>query len=92
MILHEYEALLERVLAILFMERSWKRLVSLDTLYAFSGGPIPSMEAQWLNQVSQVCKYINSSSSFCFSLNFLLFNLFVDFRDGFFEEQASREE
>ena len=45
MILPEQENFLEMVLAIPFAERSWKRLVTLDTLHAFCGGPIPSEEA-----------------------------------------------
>lgn len=39
MILLEEEAFLERVLAILFVERLWKRLVTLDTLHAFVKDP-----------------------------------------------------
>ena len=83
---------MERVFEIPFEERSWKRLVTLDTLHIFCSGPFPSEETRQLDQVSRVRKYITSSSSFCFSLNFPLFNLFVGFRDGFFEEQTSCEE
>ena len=39
MILLEQEAFLERVLAILFVERSWKRIDTLDTLHTFVKDP-----------------------------------------------------
>ena len=38
-ILPEQEDFLERVLAIPFVERSWKRLITLDTLHAFVKDP-----------------------------------------------------
>jgi len=44
-ILLEQESFLERVFEIPFEERSWKRLVNLDTLHTFYGGSIPSKEA-----------------------------------------------
>ncbi|KAF3963144.1 hypothetical protein CMV_012442 [Castanea mollissima] len=44
-ILLEQEAFLERVFEIPFEERSWKRLVNLDTLHTFYEGPVPSKEA-----------------------------------------------
>lgn len=52
----------------------------------FCERPVPSEEARRLDQVSRVHKYTNLLASLCFRLNFLLFNLFVGFKDGFFEE------
>ena len=40
-ILPEQEGFLERIFEISFEERSWKKLVNLDTLHAFCGGPVP---------------------------------------------------
>ena len=56
-ILSEQEGFLERVFEIPFEERSWKKLVYLDTLHAFCGGPIPSEKARWLDHSSHVRKY-----------------------------------
>ena len=44
-ILFEQEAFLERVFKIPLEERSLKKLVNMDTLHAFCGGPIPFEEA-----------------------------------------------
>lgn len=49
MILPEQEAFLERVFEMPFVERSWKRLINLDTRHAFCGGPVPSEEARRLD-------------------------------------------
>ena len=45
-ILPEEKAFLERVFWIPFEERYWKKLVNLDTLYTYCGGPIPIEEAR----------------------------------------------
>ena len=73
MILPKQEAFLERVFEIPFKERSWKMLVTLDTLHAFCGGPIPSKKARQLDRISRVHKYSSSSPSFCFGSSFYLF-------------------
>ena len=44
-ILPEKRAFLERVFKIPFEETSWEKLVNLDTLYDYCGGPIPTEEA-----------------------------------------------
>ena len=56
-ILPEHEGFLERIFEIPFKERSWKKLVNLDRLHAFYGGPIPSEEARRLDHSSCVRKY-----------------------------------
>jgi len=45
MILPKKNAFLERVFEIPFEERSWKKLVNLDTLHAYCGGSVPTEEA-----------------------------------------------
>ena len=37
----EQEDFLRRVLDIPFTQSSWKRLVTLDTLHTYCGGPVP---------------------------------------------------
>ena len=44
-ILLEQKAFLDKVFKIPFEERSWKKLVNLDTLHAYCGGPTPTEEA-----------------------------------------------
>ena len=73
MILPEQEVFLERVFEIPFEERSWKKLVNLDTFHNFCVGPIPSEEAKQLNRVLRVRKCFCSSLLFRFSLNFPIF-------------------
>lgn len=45
MINEEQEDFLQCILSIPLKERSWKKLVTLDSLPAFSGGPILTNEA-----------------------------------------------
>lgn len=40
---------LQSILAITFVERSWKKVVTLDSLHAFYGGPIPTNKAKRLD-------------------------------------------
>ena len=63
-ILPKQEAFLERVFDIPLEERSWKRLVNLDTLHAFCGRSIPFEEARRLDRIWRVRKCFHSSLSF----------------------------
>ena len=91
MILPKQQAFLERVFEIPFKERSWKRLVTLDTFHAFSGGPIPSKKARQLDRISRVRKYSSSSPSFCFGSPFYLFiQSLVSKMDSFKNKQAAK--
>ena len=69
MITFEQEDFLTRVLDIPFVWSSWKRLVTLDTLHAYCGGPIPTPEAQRLDKIARIQQY------FCFPIAFFFSNL-----------------
>ena len=59
---------LQCILAIPFAERSWKKVVTLDSLHAFYGGPIPMDKARRLDAQSHWCE----CSSFFFLLSMVL--------------------
>ncbi|KAK9988581.1 hypothetical protein SO802_028820 [Lithocarpus litseifolius] len=63
-ILLEQKAFLERVFKIPFEERSWKRLLNLDTIHSFYGGPVPSKEAQRLDRFSRVQSKVDNLKKF----------------------------
>ena len=49
MISEEEEDFLQSIIAIPLRERSWKKLVKLDSFHAFYGGPAPTNEAKRLD-------------------------------------------
>ena len=49
MINEEQEEFINRILSILLANRSWKKLVTLDSLHAFCGRPISTDEARRLD-------------------------------------------
>ena len=58
MISEEEEDFLQQILAIPIGERSWKKLVTLNTLHAFCGQPILMDEAKILDSQSHLRKFI----------------------------------
>ena len=58
-ILPEQKAFLQKVFEIPFKERSWKKLVNLDTLHAYCGGPIATEEAWRLDRFSRIRKFLS---------------------------------
>ena len=62
-ITNEHENFFKRFWAIPLEERKWKDLVTLNTLYAYCGGPEPTPEAQWLHASSYHHKSLYPSTS-----------------------------
>ena len=52
-------AFLQKVFEIPFEGRSWKKLVNLDTLHAYCGGPIPTEEAWRLDRFLRIRKCLS---------------------------------
>ena len=57
MISEEEKDFLQRILAIPFRERSWKKLVTLNDLHAFCGGPVLMDEARRLDTQTNLRKF-----------------------------------
>ena len=53
----EEEDFLQCILAIPFGERSWKKLVTLNSLHAFCGGLVPMDEVGRLDTQTHLCKF-----------------------------------
>ena len=92
-ILPEKEAFLNRVFEVPFEERSWKKLVNLDTLHTYCGGHVPIEEARQLDRFSRICKCFSfiRRAYFVLAWTRALSNLPVSFRDGVVKKQASRK-
>lgn len=56
MISEEQEDFLQRILTIPLVKRSWKNLVTLDSLHAFYGGPISMDKAKHLDSQAHLHK------------------------------------
>ena len=57
MISEKEEDFLQSILAIPLRERSWKKLVKLDSLHAFCGGPPSTDEAKRLDVQAHLRKF-----------------------------------
>ena len=57
MISEKEEDFLQSIPAIPLGERSWKKLVKLDSLHAFCGGPPPTNEAKRLDVQAHLRKF-----------------------------------
>lgn len=53
----EVKDFLQCILTIPLVQRSWKKLVMVDSLPMFCGGPIPTNEARRLNAQACLCKF-----------------------------------
>ena len=54
----EQEAFIQRVLEIPFEKRKCRDLITLDTLHAYYGGPMPTLAARKLNFYSRRHEYL----------------------------------
>ena len=73
MISEEEEDFLQSILAIPLGERSWKKLVKLNSLHAFCGGLTPTDEAKRLDAKAHLRKF-----SFARPLPILVYPLPID--------------
>ena len=80
MISEEQEDFLQCILSIPLEERGWKKLVTLDSLHTFSGGPILMNEARWLDTQSRLRKFLPLFPSLTFYVfSFPQFcNMYID--------------
>ena len=69
----EPEAFIQWVLEIPFEKCKCKDLITLDTLHAYCGGPVPTPAARKLNSYSRHCEYLLFTSVALF-LFFFFFN------------------
>jgi len=68
-IIDEQEAFIRRVLKIPFNKRKCKDLITLGTLHAYCGGPVPMPTARKINIYSHRCKFL----FLCLLLGVILF-------------------